>query len=152
MKNNSDTVAERQRRMSILARASYQDVLTLWNKNPIELEYSIIREPEIGMVQIRGKMGNVGDKFNVGDATMTRASVLLETGEIGHCYMLGRNVKQALLASRIDAVMQIEKYKDMLNIQIINPLENIYKTTKQKQKKEAQTSKVDFFTLERGEE
>ena len=150
--NNSCSVEERQRRMSVLARASYKDMLTLWNENPIELEYSVIREPEIGMVQIRGKMGNVGDRFNVGDATITRASVLLETGEIGHCYMLGRNIKQALLASRIDAVMQVKEYKDILNIQIIYPLEDIYKTIKQKQKKEVQTSKVDFFTLERGED
>ena len=50
-----------------------------------------LREPENGLVMVRGRVGGDGAPFNLGEATVSRAAVRLSTGEVGFGYTLGRD-------------------------------------------------------------
>ena len=50
-----------------------------------------LREPENGIVMVRGRIGGDGAAFNLGEATVSRAAVRLSTGEVGFGYVLGRD-------------------------------------------------------------
>jgi len=39
-----------------------------------------LRPPQTGLVMLRGRIGGSGPSFNVGEATVTRAALRLETG------------------------------------------------------------------------
>ncbi len=65
-----------------------------------------LRVPEIGLVMVRGRIGGIGNAFNIGEAVVTRASIQLVDGRIGHSYLLGRSTTQARMAATIDALGQ----------------------------------------------
>ena len=46
-------------------------------------DYENLREPENGLVMVRGRIGGDGAPFNLGEATVSRAAVRLSTGEVG---------------------------------------------------------------------
>ncbi len=54
-----------------------------------------LREPENGLVMVRGRIGGDGAPFNLGEATVSRAAVRLATGEVGFGYALGRDRRKA---------------------------------------------------------
>ena len=72
----------RQERMRLLALApetSLDEALS-----GISLPgYRIVRGPETGLVMARGRVGNVGDVFNVGEVLVTRCVVQLEEKTLG---------------------------------------------------------------------
>ena len=53
-----------------------------------------LREPENGLVMVRGRIGGDGAPFNLGEATVSRAAVRLSTGEVGFGYTLGRDRRE----------------------------------------------------------
>ena len=69
-------------------------------------EHHVLRGPEIGLVMLRGRMGATGSAFNFGEATVTRCSVRLPNGLVGHAYILGRNREHARRAALCDALKQ----------------------------------------------
>ena len=54
----------------------------------------------------RGRPGGDGAPFNLGEMTVTRCTVRLEDGTVGHAYVAGRDMRQAELAAVLDAVLQ----------------------------------------------
>ena len=54
-------------------------------------DHENLREPENGLVMVRGRIGGDGAPFNLGEATVSRAAVRLATGEVGFGYTLGRD-------------------------------------------------------------
>ncbi len=51
--------------------------------------YRIVRGPETGLVMARGRVGNVGDVFNIGEVLVTRCVVQLEEKTLGHAWIMG---------------------------------------------------------------
>src|ERR1700748_94368 len=97
---------ERRRWLSILANAPANDVMAPWDSLAEQPAYQALRAPEIGMVLVRGRMGGGGDAFNVGEMTVTRAAVRLDSGETGIGYVAGRDRRHAEIAAAVDAMMQ----------------------------------------------
>ena len=95
-------------------------------------------------------MGVTGNKFNIGEVTITRCSLKLDCGTIGHSYVQGRSKKKAEISALCDALMQT-KLAEKINKKIIKPLEKIKIDKKNKILSKAEATKVDFFTLVRGE-
>ncbi len=131
--------------------------------NLIELEAAIaeleplahvtdVRPPQFGLVMVRGRVGAVGNAFNVGEALVTRASVQLQNGVVGHSYLLGRARKKARLAAIIDAVSQSPDTMIMVQKSLIDPVRERLAREKTNQAAETASTKVDFFTLVRGED
>jgi phosphonate C-P lyase system protein PhnG len=65
-----------------------------------------LREPENGLVMVRGRIGGDGAPFNLGEATVSRAAVRLSTGEVGFGYTLGRDRHKAQMIALCDALIQ----------------------------------------------
>ena len=136
--------------MSLLATSNKSDLLNLWEQKKIKVNYVWLRTPEIGSIMAQGRMGVTGDKFNIGEVTITRCSLKLNCGTIGHSYVQGRSKKKAEISALCDALMQTKMSKE-INKNIIIPLEKIKKDNKDKILSKAEATKVDFFTLVRGE-
>ncbi|TIM91491.1 MAG: phosphonate C-P lyase system protein PhnG, partial [Mesorhizobium sp.] len=84
-----DQQLERKAVMATLAQSTGDDIVRLWNESGLPSEAELLRGPETGLVTVRGRIGGGGAPFNVGEATVTRATVRLASGEVGHCYVLG---------------------------------------------------------------
>ena len=113
--------------------------------------HSLLRQPEIGAVMVQGRAGATGAAFNLGEMTVTRASVRLETGEVGHAWVQGRDKGHALRAAVVDALMQTGA-ADEVRACILQPLEAEAMAARQARADKAAGTKVDFFTMVRGED
>src|SRR5437016_12288928 len=82
-----------------------------------------LREPENGLVMLRGRIGGDGAPFNLGEATVSRAAVRLDSGEVGFGYVLGRDGEKARLIALCDALIQSNR-SDALETEVIAPLRN----------------------------
>lgn len=145
-------VTQRSLWISTLAQSQYAELVEHWQATELEPSYQVIRQPEIGLAQVRARMGSTGNSFNMGDVTITRAAVKLDTGEMGYSYLCGRNKPHAELAAVIDGMLQSSVHHQALINQIIEPLAALKFERDQQRAKEVATSKVDFFTLVRGED
>lgn len=113
--------------------------------------YEWLRRPEIGGVMTRGRMGATGAPFNLGEITVTRCALRLTSGEIGHGYVQGRDLQAATMAAQIDALMQTGKAARIRRT-ILDPLEAEMRTARATRARKAAATKVDFFTMVRGED
>ncbi|SES97033.1 phosphonate C-P lyase system protein PhnG [Thorsellia anophelis] len=145
-------VTLRQYWMKVLSMSDYETLTKLYETLEIDVAYQVIRAPEIGLVQLQGKMGGGGNRFYIGDATMTRAVIQLSTGQYGFGYVIGRDKHHAKLNALIDALMQETSYQPQLLESVIHPLERELEKIKLQKQAEIETSRVDFFTLVRGED
>ncbi len=71
----------RQRWMSVLAKASPADLEARWRSLGEALSWACLRRPETGMVMVRGRAGGTGQRFNLGEMTVTRCAVALEAAQ-----------------------------------------------------------------------
>jgi len=142
---------ERANWLGLMAKSPAKVMDKCWQKADLSPEFEVIRSPEIGSVMVRGRMGGTGDAFNLGEMTVTRASVKLSCGTVGHGYIMGRSKKMATRVALCDALLQTgdkQKIKD----NIIQPLLLFKKENDQRISAKAAATKVDFFTLVRGED
>ncbi|WP_051212941.1 phosphonate C-P lyase system protein PhnG [Rubritepida flocculans] len=92
--------------IAALARASAEELATaLAAAAPIP-PHRRLRGPEVGLTMLRGRAGGDGAPFNLGEATLTRCSVALEGGPVGHAWRLGRDCAAAEAAALLDALFQ----------------------------------------------
>ncbi|MBE7638630.1 phosphonate C-P lyase system protein PhnG [Sneathiella sp. P13V-1] len=138
----------RQNWMGILARSSVEELENELYRNDETPNYSFLREPEIGLVMVRGRAGGTGSRFNLGEMTVSRCSVSLEGGTIGHGYVKGRNRRHAELIAVFDALFIEEGAPRPFVAELAEKQSNV---KKQKSVKAAAT-KVDFYTMVRGED
>ena len=143
-------IDKRKSWMSVLATSDKNNILSFWEKTKIKVNYQWLRAPEIGSIMAQGRMGVTGNRFNIGEVTITRCSLKLDCGTIGHSYVQGRSKKKAEISALCDALMQT-KLAEKINKKIIKPLEKIKIDKKNKILSKAEATKVDFFTLVRGD-
>ena len=93
-----------------------------------------------------------GDPFNLGEVSVTRCALRLDTGETGFGYSMGSDKEQVLHIALIDALAQVEGNFDQLTIEVITPLKQKITDRQKRQKALADTTKVDFVTIIRGED
>lgn len=111
-----------------------------------------LRPPQTGLVMLRGRIGGSGPPFNVGEATVTRAALRLETGAIGFSYLLGRSHRRARLAALVDAMGQDARHRAGLEASLVAPVTARRAEADARTRAETAATKVDFFTLVRGED
>src|SRR6218665_2993346 len=88
-------VAGRKRAANLLARAGKDELQAAWNELTTRPEVKPVRGPETGLVMVRGRIGGGGAPFNLGEATVTRATMLLASGTAGHAHALGTSKDNA---------------------------------------------------------
>lgn len=137
--------------MGLLARAPKEALADVWHKAGLAPAFDWVRAPEIGGVMVRGRAGGTGAPFNLGEMTVTRCTLALQDGTIGHGYVQGRSKSGAEVAALVDALMQTSG-ADHVRSQVIEPLERLMKDAKLSRAAKAAATKVEFFTMVRGED
>jgi alpha-D-ribose 1-methylphosphonate 5-triphosphate synthase subunit PhnG len=142
---------ERQAWLSTMAQASADRLIELCQSAGVEVPHSVLRAPEIGTVMVRGRAGAVGAAFNLGEMTVTRASVrLTESGAVGHGYVQGRSHEAATYAALVDALCQTDQGSALI-ASVITPLRAEKAACEGARAVRAAGTKVEFFTMVRGE-
>lgn len=109
------------------------------------------REPECGLVMVRGRIGGDGVPFNLGEATVSRAAVQLAGGALGVGYTLGRDRRKAELIALCDALIQTAEHADAVEARVVAPLRARIVAANHTKAAQAAATRVDFYTLVRGE-
>ncbi|MEN9409801.1 MAG: phosphonate lyase system protein PhnG [Pseudomonadota bacterium] len=145
---DTDTTARRDW-LSLLSRAPADRLAALF-PDPLP-DHALLRAPEIGSVMVRGRTGGTGAPFNLGEMTVTRCSLRLADGTVGHAYVQGRDRSHALRAATLDALMQTDAAPD-LRRRCLDPLAQEETARRAARAAKAAATKVDFFTMVRGED
>ncbi|WP_333844714.1 phosphonate C-P lyase system protein PhnG [Limnohabitans sp.] len=142
----------RQSWMALLARAP-QPLLDAALAEHTQTQPQWLRRPETGLMMVQGRVGNTGERFNLGEVTVTRCALRLDTATadapVGVAYVLGRNHRQAQLAAVADALLQDPKQHPVLEASLLTPLRQHLQTRQASRHARAQTTKVDFLTVAR---
>lgn len=113
---------------------------------------SPVRGPEVGLVMLRGRAGGGGAAFNLGEASVVRATVKLATGEVGHAMVLGRDIDHARMAAHLDALWQHADWRGLVDDEVVTPALAAATAETVSRAEETEATRVDFFTLVRGED
>lgn len=140
----------RQEAIAMLARAPIEDLRSTWDSWADQPETEALRGPEAGMIMLRGRMGGGGAPFNLGETTVARATVRLESGEVGFSCVLGRDLEKARLAAVFDGLWQRDR--ETVENRLLAPLAYRLAEHDRKVREEAAATKVNFFTMIRGED
>ncbi|WP_375257110.1 phosphonate C-P lyase system protein PhnG [Citreimonas sp.] len=152
--SGNDPDNDRKARMGLLARAAAGRVPALLDAalgpdgRPA---FEWLRAPEIGSVMVRGRAGGTGAPFNLGEMTVTRCALTLAGGAIGHACIQGRRKDDATAAALVDALMQTDA-AGTLRATVLDPLRAEAAARRTGRAEKAAATKVDFFTLVRGED
>jgi alpha-D-ribose 1-methylphosphonate 5-triphosphate synthase subunit PhnG len=151
----SPAQAARRRWLAVMARASLAELEAIRDMiGGVIGEHAtprLLRQPEIGMTMLRGRMGGTGQVFNFGEVTMTRCTLQLADGRLGCAYMTGRKKSEARLAALIDALLQDPDHSERLTALAIDPLALEQAARARRRVDKSAPTKVEFFTLVRGE-
>jgi len=146
-------VAARKARLSLLAKAPAERLAALWSDwrhGAAEPPHQILRGPEVGAVMVRGRAGAVGAPFNLGEMTVARCTVRLASGAVGHGHVQGRDKEAARIAALLDALCE-DGQGAAIEAAFLSPLRQEAETLKASRAAKAAATKVEFFTMVRGE-
>ncbi|QPF92543.1 phosphonate C-P lyase system protein PhnG [Bradyrhizobium commune] len=142
--------AQRKAAMAVLAHAEAGEIAA--RLRAIALPgLQDLRAPENGLVMLRGRVGGDGAPFNLGEATVSRAAVRLASGEVGFGYTLGRDGEKARLIALCDALVQSQDFAAIVERDVIAPLREQLMVERKQAAAETAATKVDFYTMVRGE-
>jgi alpha-D-ribose 1-methylphosphonate 5-triphosphate synthase subunit PhnG len=114
--------------------------------------FTWLRRPETGMVMLRARIGGDGAQFNLGEMTLTRCALRLSGGAVGVGAVRGRSVRQAEVIALCDALLQQVETAPRVHKEVIAPLASAEQARHTHRAAEVAASRVDFFTLVRGED
>ncbi|WP_233677923.1 phosphonate C-P lyase system protein PhnG [Rhodobacter flavimaris] len=142
------TQTRRQEWMGVLARARPAQLAALLPDLPA---HDYLRAPETGCVMVRGRIGGAGAPFNLGEMTVTRCALKIDGGAVGHGYVQGRDKMHAMRAALVDALMQGND-AGRIEAEVLAPLRAEQSGQRLARAERAAATKVEFFTMVRGED
>ena len=142
--------AERKAAMAVLAQSNAVEIACYLDAIALPAHENL-REPENGLVMVRGRIGGDGAPFNLGEATVSRAAVRLATGEVGFGYTLGRDREKARMIALCDALVQSDEFAGAVEANVLTPLRSAIASRRKAMAAETAATRVDFYTLVRGE-
>jgi alpha-D-ribose 1-methylphosphonate 5-triphosphate synthase subunit PhnG len=141
---------QRKAAMAVLAHSDAADIARYLEAIALPAHENL-REPENGLLMVRGRIGGDGAPFNLGEATVSRAAVRLSTGEVGFGYTLGRDQQKARMIALCDALIQTVDHADTIEAEVLAPLRTQLMSERSQRAAETAATRVDFYTLVRGE-
>jgi alpha-D-ribose 1-methylphosphonate 5-triphosphate synthase subunit PhnG len=150
-----NAVLQRQNWMAILAKALPSSLEARVATLEALPDYELLRPPEIGLTMVRGRAGGTGQPFNLGEMTLTRCVVQVQFADhdpiAGFGYVAGRSQRHAELAALCDALLQHPTWQDGVQSQVIEPLAQEARQRQEAQARQVEATRVNFFTMLRGE-
>lgn len=134
--------------LSLLAKAPPARLAALMPDLP---PHDLLRAPEVGAVMVQGRAGATGAGFNLGEMTVTRCSVRLADGAVGHAWVQGRDRAHARRAAVTDALLQTPRGAEV-EASVLAPLAAEAAARTAARADRAASTRVEFFTLVRGED
>jgi alpha-D-ribose 1-methylphosphonate 5-triphosphate synthase subunit PhnG len=147
---DGDSHMRRKAAMAVLAQSTTAEIAARLISLTVPAHESL-REPENGLVMVRGRIGGDGAAFNLGEATVSRAAVRLASGEFGFGYTLGRDRDKARMIALCDALVQSDQFSRVVETSVIAPLRDAMLARRQQKAAETAATRVDFYTMVRGE-
>lgn len=148
----ADAVARRAAWMRVLALAEPAALdLALKTLGPLPAHRSL-RAAERGMAMVRARSGGTGGQFNLGEMSITRCAVALDSGVMGVAYVQGRTRQHAEQAAVLDALLQQDDWHDRIQAHVIAPLAQAHQERAQHHARVAAQTQVEFFTMVRGDD
>jgi alpha-D-ribose 1-methylphosphonate 5-triphosphate synthase subunit PhnG len=150
-------IAARQRWMRTLALADQDALDAAWRGWEPKPAVQAIRGPEAGLVMVRARTDGGGARFNLGEATVTRATVRLHgkplaAPAVGTSYVLGTDLEHARLAAIFDGLLSDAGQRERVLAEVVAPLERAQAERDGIRHAEARSTLVDFFTVAREHE
>jgi alpha-D-ribose 1-methylphosphonate 5-triphosphate synthase subunit PhnG len=114
--------------------------------------FELLRAPEQGLVMVRARIGNRGDRYNLGEATVTRCAVRHRSASghtvagVGH--VLGRDAARAERIAQLDALLQVPALYELLRRSVLQPLQAHTARRAAEERARTEASRVRFFTLQ----
>jgi len=112
-----------------------------------------LRRPETGLMMVQGRTGGHGERFNLGEVTVTRCALRLNAASpsspVGVAYVLGRNHKQAWLAATADALLQVPASHEELAKTLLTPVRAFLAEQAAAPQQRTSATRVDFLTMAR---
>jgi alpha-D-ribose 1-methylphosphonate 5-triphosphate synthase subunit PhnG len=148
-------IVDRRTALGILARSPSEllaERMTRLGELPAR---AWLRRPETGTVMLRGRVGGDGELFNLGEATLTRCTLRIDDGTVatvGVGTVLGRNAAKAEQVALCDALLQSPATASQVLAEVIGPLAEAEYQAHGREAAGVAKSRVDFFTLVRGED
>jgi alpha-D-ribose 1-methylphosphonate 5-triphosphate synthase subunit PhnG len=114
--------------------------------------FEALREPEEGLVMLRARIGNTGDRFNLGEATVTRCVLrhVAPDGQqwLGVGHVLGRDAAHARSVAQLDALLQRPDLQATLLAEVVAPLREALLARHRNERAQTEATRVRFFTLQ----
>lgn len=140
----------RQRWISAFSRTQTQRLKSLLEDVDTGVAFHPLRPAEVGLVMVRARAGGTGQKFNMGEMTVTRCAVRSANGPVGHGYVAGRNSRHAEIAARLDAIFQDMPAEHVRPI--VDALESDVSERQRARQQKSAPTRVEFFTMVRGDD
>ncbi|MEQ8307087.1 MAG: phosphonate C-P lyase system protein PhnG [Hoeflea sp.] len=151
-KDGGPGARDRQRRLSVLAKAPAAELLDRWKATGLDPAVELLRGPETGLIAVRARIGGAGQPFQAGEMSATRVTVRIGTGQVGHAMIAGRDARKAKLVAIIDALALDPAHAETIEDRIVAPLEAMAMAADGAVRSETAATKVNFFTMVRGED
>jgi len=143
---------DRRNWMGLLARTPKETLESAWESLAERPSYGLLKAPETGMVMVRARAGGEGSRFNMGEMTVTRCVVRTADGRMGQSYVAGRDHRHAELAALFDAILQDPEWRPTLTRDLLDPAQDDLRRKREEDTYKAGATKVDFFTMVRGDD
>lgn len=112
-----------------------------------------LRAPETGLMMVQGRAGGTGERFNLGELTVTRCALRLpgaaQQAPVGVAYVMGRSHRHAQLAALADALLQDPAQQAVLDAQLLQPVREHLAHEQAQRQLRVHSTKVEFFTVAR---
>jgi alpha-D-ribose 1-methylphosphonate 5-triphosphate synthase subunit PhnG len=145
-------VLSRPEWMALLARAPLAMMESVLGRQAVDKPLWL-RAPQTGLMMVQGRAGATGERFNLGEVTVTRCALrLVDVAKeplIGVAYVLGRSYRQVHLAAVADALLQDPAQHAVLETALLQPLRQFLAEQRATRQNRAQSTKVEFFTVAR---
>ena len=140
--------------MALLARAPMPLLERTLEMHAHRRRTEWLRRPETGLYMVQGRVGGTGERFNLGEITVTRCTLRSKAddgtqGAVGVAYVLGRNHRQAELVALADALLQESAYHQILAHELLTLVRQYLSELRSQHEAQTQATKVDFFTVAR---
>lgn len=146
----------RAQALGLLARSPAAALAEQLDALPPRPAFEWLRRPETGMLMLRGRLGGGGQVFNLGEATVTRCTLRLQApglpASVGVGTVRGSDPQHAERVALADALLQTPDWAPLLQDRLLRPLAEAEQERHARRAAEVSRSKVDFYTLVRGED
>ena len=150
MKNEKDKT-DRQDWIRLLANAQAEDLESVHSHLERDISYNYIVKPETGLLMVQARADGSHSRFHLGEVSVTKCVLEVENQYLGYGMVTGSNTRHAELAALFDGLLQHPDFHDNLRGPLLDILSSKQHQADRRIQKDAADTRVEFFTLKRGE-